>query len=275
MGRNYQNNSEKKSANSLLIVAAAVIIVLILVVCAILLYRLFPKKKQVPGKQNTGKEKITSSEKEEKREDYTKSTSHENGLPKEKDDQSEAIEEDDGYIESESDSEGLPLDVEAERQRIVEIYDSINGSKLKKIKGYPSYLTQSNSFLTTDDNVTAYLDEDGQLRKIKTKDEDLDLQFEIYHQSIEDAGKDIELIYPDDTAVFTFAVTSSGKEYRLYFKDNKVIRYIGSDGVKHDFPRPYNYSEILSVNELAQDQEIIRTMLNYTSPGWWVAFEGE
>ena len=275
MGKNQRSNSEKGSANALLIMAAVVILFLILIVSGILLYRLLPAKKQDTGKKGTEKEETATTDEKEEMEDYTISTFHEDGISKESDDQSESTQKDEGYIEGGSDSAELPLDVEAERQRIVEIYDSINSSKLKKMKGYPSYLTQSNSFLISSENVTGYLDKDDQLRKIETNDEEFGLEIEVYHQPISDTGKRIEDVLPEDTAVFTFAYNSSGKEYRLYFKDHRIIRYIGDDGVKHDFPWPYNYSEILSVDEVSQDREIIRTMLNHTSPGWWVEFEGE
>ena len=142
MGKNQRSNSEKGSANALLIMAAVVILFLILIVSGILLYRLLPAKKRDTGKKGTEKEETATTDEKEEMEDYTISTFHEDGISKESDDQSESTQKDEGYIEGGSDSAELPLDVEAERQRIVEIYDSINSSKLKKMKGYPSYLTQ-------------------------------------------------------------------------------------------------------------------------------------
>ncbi len=68
---------------------------------------------------------------------------------------------------------------------------------------------------------------------------------------------------PVDRAIFSFAYDKNGNEYRLYYKDALIIRYIGPDHAENDYDVGLSFLEFC-----ASMGYPVSTILSDTSPVW-------
>ncbi|MCI8297531.1 MAG: hypothetical protein HFG22_16965 [Lachnospiraceae bacterium] len=161
---------------------------------------------------------------------------------------------------------------EEEIQYIRDTYAYANAhlADLRKEKGYVS------DYGITFDDGESYYDRQGDLIK-QVRPRDMDVAVESYH--INPAlGRDLPAEggrYLDTTVVFAFATDAAGGEYRLYFSNGHVIRYIGPDKKVIDYPYPegIDWLTFSRAGETLSGGDQIGPILSKISPMWHVAFE--
>lgn len=165
--------------------------------------------------------------------------------------------------------------VEQERLHIVDVYEEVNNHfpYYTIIDGYPDYLVRCNSFLNNKNEDICWVNSDGNLRRQECHANDLTI--EVYHETLDAIGKTMkDTVMPEDSAVFIFSYTQSGKEYRIYFKQREVIRYIGPDCIKHDYPEGMDLNDFCKkIRDGSSDGDAVSTSINKAFPGWWVSYE--
>ncbi|SEA20034.1 hypothetical protein SAMN05216349_106122 [Oribacterium sp. KHPX15] len=72
---------------------------------------------------------------------------------------------------------------------------------------------------------------------------------------------------PEQHIVFVFAYDTNGNEYRIYFKDQQIIRYIGPDHVENDNPDGDSIHELLDKSASLNGGSNIYTILSMVVPG--------
>ena len=77
------------------------------------------------------------------------------------------------------------------------------------------------------------------------------------------------------TVIFVFAHDTAGNEYRLYFKDSQIIRYIGPDKKVVDYPEGIDYGDFNARSSELSGGDQIWSILVPTAPMWWTSYEGE
>ncbi len=121
----------------------------------------------------------------------------------------------------------------------------------------------------------SYYDEDGNLIKLQREDSSSGLRVEAYY--INPAlGRNVpEVSYLDTLVVFAFATDADGGEYRLYFSNGNVIRYIGPDKQVVDYPYPagLNWMGFSMDSTGLSGSEQIQKLLLLLSPMWYVPYE--
>ncbi len=75
--------------------------------------------------------------------------------------------------------------------------------------------------------------------------------------------------------IFAFAHDGDGNEYRLYFKDARIIRYIGPDKIVIDYPEGNIYPDFCDTSTELSGGDKIWGILTNIAPGWWIPYEGE
>lgn len=161
---------------------------------------------------------------------------------------------------------------EEEIQYIRDTYAYANAhlADFRKEKGY-----ESDYGIFFDDG-DSYYDRQGNLIK-QVRPRDMGLAVESYHinPALGRALLPEEDRYLDTTVVFAFATDADGGEYRLYFSNGHVIRYIGPDKKVIDYPYPEGIDWLAFSRSGASlsggDQ--IGPILSKISPMWHVAFE--
>lgn len=120
----------------------------------------------------------------------------------------------------------------------------------------------------------SYYDEDGNLIKLQREDSS-GLRVEAYY--INPAlGRDVpEVSYLDTLVVFALATDADGGEYRLYFSNGNIIRYIGPDKKVVDYPYPdgLNWMEFSWSGASLSGGEQIQNILMLLSPMWYIPYE--
>lgn len=74
---------------------------------------------------------------------------------------------------------------------------------------------------------------------------------------------------------FLFAYDTQGKEYRIYFRDGEIIRYIGPDHKSVDFPGGMGFLNLVKLEKELNGGENIYHLLSVADAGWWISYEGE
>ncbi|WP_031555161.1 hypothetical protein [Oribacterium sp. FC2011] len=72
---------------------------------------------------------------------------------------------------------------------------------------------------------------------------------------------------PEQHLVFVFAYDTNGNEYRIYFKDQQIIRYIGPDHIENDNPDGDSIHELLEKSASLNGGSNIHTILSMVVPG--------
>jgi len=196
-------------------------------------------------------------------------------VPAEEASSSSVIFEEDESIQRENDKSDIETEeatgVETERLSIKKRVEDINKriEEYHKIKGYPEYMLSKGGGIESSE-ATCYLDSSGELVKSIIKEEGY--MIEVYHVSPNEVGKTRETVFLEDTAIFIFA-KKEDKEYRIYCKNGKVIRYTGPDKENVDYPELISYDQFNREAQELNGGDQIGKILTKAFPGWWVAYE--
>ena len=166
---------------------------------------------------------------------------------------------------------GKTYDMDAAIKEIRALYADTNNNpgQFRKQKGY----TDPSSYITFDDQ-TAYFTASGVLAKrVLPRDDYSGLSTEVYYYR--DGVTADGSYHPYMHLAFAFATDRSGNEYRIYFKDHRIIRYIGPDHVTVDFPGGASFISVVGKHSELNGGDKISSLLGEVDYGWWMDYEGE
>lgn len=171
--------------------------------------------------------------------------------------------------------EAFSVDMKSDIQFIRDTYAYTNGHiadyEKRAIDETGNYSYRENQ--TADTQESFYFDKEVLVKAVYEPD---GLTIEAYH--LNPALGRIEAPeyspYPENTLVFAYAWDRSGAEYRIYFKEARVIRYIGADGKTVDYPQGCTWDEFHSDIMDTANRAFV-DVLYYIAPRWWTAYEGE
>lgn len=166
-------------------------------------------------------------------------------------------------------AEVLSFDMNEEIQFIRDTYAYTNAhiDEYQKIEGFPEF------YYFDMDNVSTWLTADNKVVKHVTNTDGLII--EAYHLNPSLGRTAEEEHYPEETVIFAFAHDGDGNEYRLYFKDARIIRYIGPDKIVIDYPEGNIYPDFCDTSTELSGGDKIWGILTNIAPGWWIPYEGE
>ena len=160
-------------------------------------------------------------------------------------------------------------DVEEIVDEIRTIYADTNANidKFEKLNGaFPEQYTEFNLLYSSMAPMTTFwLDEDGMPAKY------LYGKTEVYLYRPSVTGMEVNALYLDQLAIF--ATCAYGEDiYRLYFTDDRIIRYVAPDGTTEDFNGGKTFGDFRRwcdgrLNEI--DLERVVNLMDTAYPGWW------
>ena len=164
--------------------------------------------------------------------------------------------------------QGQVYDMDAVIKEIRGLYADIN-SKEGQYRVQKGYSDEYQYYVN--EKETAYYSADEVLRKRVVPGE---FNTEVYYYGPSDSGYKPEMSNYDNLA-FLFAYDKQGNEYRIYFRDGEIVRYIGPDHNTVDFPGGIGFLNLVKLEEELNGGENIYRLLSVADAGWWISYEGE
>ncbi|MEY8338400.1 hypothetical protein AALB16_10320 [Lachnospiraceae bacterium 62-35] len=163
----------------------------------------------------------------------------------------------------------MKKDIQAIRDLFAHTNNSLNS--YKKVKGYSTEY----DYYTNEDETSYYNANNMVIRRTVPRKYNDGLSAEIYYYDPALGAQRASGSSDYEHLAFVFAMDSNGGEYRLYFKDYNIIRYIGPDHVNVDFPAGIGFYEFYMNSSMYNGGDKIWNILAIADPGWWISYEGE